>query len=104
MNNNEIPIIIRIYDLYKIYYQYLELFPKKDKYALGKKCEELIIGLLESALIAKNSPPEEKKPAVKTTSVKLDLLKIFIRLCKDLKLLDQKKYIPLKIFCRKSGG
>lgn len=94
-HSKEIPIIIKLYELYKIYYNYLALFPKKDKYALGKKCEEQIIEILEMVIQAKSCSQTEKKKSLDTASVKLDMLKIFIRLCQDLKLLDQKKYLNI---------
>lgn len=106
MNNfhkQEIPIIVKTYNLYKIYYGYLELFPKKDKYALGKKCEEQIIELLELILTAKSAPQDKKKTAINQASVKLDMLKIFIRLGQDLKLLDQKKYLKIENYLQEIG-
>ncbi len=39
--NTDIQIIKNLYKLYKIFYSYSVLFPKKDKYALGAKCEPL---------------------------------------------------------------
>jgi len=102
-HNQEIPVIIKTYDLYKLYYGYLELFPKKDKYALGKKCEEQIIELLELILTAKSAPPDRKKTATSKASVKLDMLKIFIRLGQDLKLLDRKKYLAIENHLQEIG-
>ena len=96
MNQNEIPIIIKIYDLYKLFYGYLKLFPKKDKYALGAKCERKFIAVLELILLAKNSKPDERKRIICQASAKFDVLKIFIRLGKDLNLLDQRKYLALQ--------
>lgn len=91
------------YDLYKIYYGYLELFPKKDKYSLGKKCEELIIDFLELILSAKGAMKDAKKPIINQASAKLDMIKIFIRLEKDLKLLDQKKYLTIENHLQEIG-
>ena len=95
-HKQEIPIIIKTYDLYKVYYSYLELFPKKDKYALGKKNEEFIINFLELILTAKGAAKDTKKTIIGQASVKLDLIKIFIRLEKDFKLIDQKKYLVIE--------
>lgn len=95
-NSTEIPIIQKTYELYKTFYGYLELFPKKDKYALGSKCEMYIISTLELLLGASSAPREGKLTLIKQASVKFDVLKIFLRMAKEFKLLDNKKYIELQ--------
>ncbi|PIS05117.1 MAG: hypothetical protein COT81_03035 [Candidatus Buchananbacteria bacterium CG10_big_fil_rev_8_21_14_0_10_42_9] len=60
MNNLDTPLIIKTYDLYKLFYEYVGLFPKKDKYSLGVKCEAYILAGLE-LLIAASSVTIGKK-------------------------------------------
>ena len=57
----EIPLVTKSIELYKIFYQYLELFPKKDKYALGAKCEKYLLETLELFLAAGGAPLLDKK-------------------------------------------
>ena len=85
-----------MYELYKTFYGYLVLFPKKDKYTLGAKCEVYIITTLELLLEAGFAFREEKLLLLKKASVKFDTLKILIRLTKDINTLDNKKYIVLQ--------
>ncbi len=99
----EIPIIKKTYELYKIYYGYLSLFPKKDKYALGSKCEQYIISVLELALAAGSLPKERKGEAIEQASIKFDALKIFIRMEREFGLLDNKKYILLQTHLQEIG-
>ncbi|MFA4880161.1 MAG: four helix bundle protein [Candidatus Doudnabacteria bacterium] len=94
--NNEIPIIKKIYELYKIFYGYSKLFPKKDKYTLGSKCEMYIIDTLELLLAAGSAPRIEKQTFLKKANIKFDALKIFIRLTNELGILDNKKYLALQ--------
>ena len=61
ITTNEVPIIRAMYELYKLYYNYLQLFPKKDKYTLGAKCEMYIIDTLELLLAASSVTKQEKK-------------------------------------------
>jgi len=91
-----LPILHRVYELYKLFYQHLELFPKKDKYTLGKKINDLILEIIELIFLAVNSRLLEKISVLQKISLKIDLLKILIRLAKDIKSLDNKKYIHLQ--------
>ncbi|MBU0648623.1 diversity-generating retroelement protein Avd [Patescibacteria group bacterium] len=94
--NIDIPIIKALYDLYKIFYSYSILFPKKDKYTLGAKCEIYIISTLELLLEAGCARKEEKLSLIKKANAKFDTLKLFIRLLKDLDIISNKKYINLQ--------
>ncbi len=103
MTNNEIPIIVKLSELYKSYYQYLELFPKKDKHSIGIKCEGYIIATLELLLEAGNVPKEQKLALLKKANVKFDALKFFLRTARELKILDNKKYLVLQTHIQEIG-
>jgi len=94
--NTDIPIIKKLYELYKLFYSYSTLFPKKDKYTLGAKCEMYIITTLELLLKASCAYREEKLELIKKANTKFDTLKLFIRLLKDLNIIDSKKYLELQ--------
>jgi hypothetical protein len=94
--NIDIPIIKNLYELYKIFYNYSSLFPKKDKYTLGAKCEKYIILTLELLLEASYTYKDEKLELIKKANAKFDTLKLFIRLLKDLNIIDNKKYFHLQ--------
>jgi len=91
-----IPLLHRIFEFYKLTYQYIQLFPKKDKYTLGQKIDNLILDTIELAFLAANSAKEEKYNILQKASLKIDLLKILIRLGKEVKAIDNKKYIQLQ--------
>ncbi|MDD2807490.1 MAG: diversity-generating retroelement protein Avd [Patescibacteria group bacterium] len=90
------PLILKTYELYKLFYEYLALFPKKDKYTLGAKCELYILATMESLIAASNSSKDKKLALIQQANLKFDTLKILIRLAKDVKALDTKKYIALQ--------
>jgi|SRR3989344_2933615 len=92
----EMPIIIKIRELYKLFYKYLILFPKKDKYTLGAKCENYILATLELLLAAGNAPKSDKLGLIRQASIKFDTLKFFIRVSRELDVLDFKKYLELQ--------
>ena len=97
ISQNEIPLIKLLFDLYKQYYQFLKLFPKKDKYTLGCKCENYITSVLELTLEAGNTiNKDEKRLLIKQINVKFDTLKFLLRLAKELAIIDSKKYLILQ--------
>jgi len=108
-NNNfdnlpkNVPILKKTIELYKIYYKYLELFPKKDKYNIGATCEKYIIEILEILLKAGYLSKQEKLPLIKNANNKFDTLKIFIRLLRELNIIDQKKYLILQTILQEIG-
>ncbi len=89
-------IIVKMRELYKQYYKYLILFPKKDKYTIGAKCENYILATLELLLTAGNAPKGDKLGLIRQASVKFDALKFFIRTARELDILDLKKYLVLQ--------
>lgn len=101
--NLDIPIFTKTYELYKTFYGYLPTFPKKDRYTLGQKCESILLDLIEAIICASNLPKQEKSPILKKASLKLDILKVFFRLGKDLKVIDSKKYLVLEGYLHEIG-
>jgi hypothetical protein len=93
--NTDIPIIKNLYELYKTFYRYSKFFPKKDKYTLAAKCE-MYINALELLLEASCVPAREKLNLIKKANTKFDALKLFIRLLKDLNIIEDKKYLELQ--------
>jgi len=89
--------------MYKLFYSYLANFPKKDKYALGLRCENALLELLQTLMLATSVPKTEKLLILHKASVKLDVAKVFIRLCKDVKILDNKKYLALESSLQEIG-
>ncbi|MCG2687078.1 diversity-generating retroelement protein Avd [Candidatus Parcubacteria bacterium] len=93
---SEAPIIKKTVDLYKEFYQYLKIFPKKDQYMLGKRCEEHIIDFMELIVSAVSLYKQEKKTKLLEANNKFDLLKVLFRMARELKMLDNKKYLNLE--------
>jgi len=91
-----ISILHKVYDFYKLLYQYLETFPRKDRYVLGQKCENMVLDILELIINALQIPLRQKLKMLEEASIKLNMLRIFIRLAKDVRALDFKKYLTLQ--------
>ncbi|TSC61906.1 MAG: hypothetical protein Greene041614_829 [Parcubacteria group bacterium Greene0416_14] len=89
----DIPIFKKTYDFMREFYVFELDFPKKDRYTLGQRCEFYIIDVLEGVMIAAQTEKNKKLQILEGVSNKLDLLKVFIRLSADLKILSDKRYI-----------
>lgn len=96
MNELDIPIFKKTYDMYKDFYSLRLSVPKQDRYTLWQKCESILIDVLEGILYASQQTKLDKLPTLEKTSVRLNFLKICIRLMKDIKAIDAKKYIVIE--------
>lgn len=99
----DVPILKKTIDLYKTYYGYAQLFPKKDKYTIGATCERYIIETIELLLQASYLPKEQKRSALLAANNKFETLKVFVRLLKELGVIDQKKYLILQTALQEIG-
>jgi len=89
----DIPIFTKSYSLYKAFYQYLPSFPKKDRYTLGQRIELTLLDLIEGIVVASNLSKQEKLPILKNASTKIDVLRVLLKLGKDLKVIENKNYV-----------
>jgi len=92
MEELDIPIFKKAYDLTKKLYELRGTVPKHDRYALWQRCENLILEVLEGILLASQLRKTQKLEPLEQVSVKLNVLRVFLRLAKDLKIMDLKKY------------
>ena len=70
---------------------------------MGAKCEQYIISVLELLLETSYLPKEQKRGVLLKANNKFETLKVFIRLLKELEIIDQKKYIVLQTFIQEIG-
>jgi hypothetical protein len=96
MDEFDIPIFKKTYELYKTFYEYRGSVSKQDRYTIWQRCEALILDVLENILLASQLPKQEKLPVLRKTSLKLNFLRVFLRLMKEIKAIDDKKYILLE--------
>lgn len=97
------PILQKTSDLYKALYGYLKTFPKKDQYLLGKRCEDTLLEFIEYVLMAAGLPKERKLRLLEVANAKFDLLKVLLRIARELRVLDNKKYLSLAINIQEIG-
>lgn len=94
-SNLDIPIFAKLYEFYKILSQYLITFPKTKRYTLGQKIDQISLDIIEFITTAGYLSKEQKLPVLNKVSIKLDLLKMLLRLSWETKCLDNNKYQQL---------
>lgn len=96
MDEFDIPIFKKTYELFKLSYEYRFTVPKQDRHALWQRCEEAVVNILESILRVSGTPKQEKHSLLQNISTQINCLRVFIRLAKDVKAIDEKKYVRLE--------
>lgn len=96
MQDLDIPIFKKCYDLYRIFYSYRKTVSKQDRYTIWQRCENIILDILENILLASQLSKKEKLSVLERASFKLNFLRIFLRLMKDVKSIDNEKYVLLE--------
>ena len=96
MNENEIPILKKTYELYLAFHEYRKLVPKHDRHTTYERADRLILDIIENLFLAGYGKQANKGELLEQTSAKLNLLRLLVRLMKDTKTLDTKKYVVLQ--------
>ncbi len=96
MDDLDIPILRRAYDLYRAFHGLRGIVSKADRYTLWQRVENLILDVLEQILLASQVSKSKKLPHLERVSAKLNMLRLFLRLAKDTKVLDIKKCLQLQ--------
>lgn len=83
-------IITLMYDFLLYLIPQVAKFPKGQRYLLGDRLESVALDTLELFLEAVYS--REKTPLLQKANVKLEKTRYYVRLCKDLKLINLDRY------------
>ena len=96
MNDADIPILKKAYDLYLIFHMYRRVVPKAERFTLYERCENAILDMIEAILEAGYSKSVQKAATLERASVKLNIVRFFTRLLKETRSIDTKKYVKLQ--------
>ena len=92
MDDFDIPIFKKSYDLYRQLHELRISVAKQDRHTLWQRLENSALSVLEGILRASTIRKPEKLPVLETVSHDLNVTRIFIRLAKDTKVIDLAKY------------
>lgn len=99
--NNAPLIITKVYDFLLYLIPQISDLPRSQRYLLGDRLELSGFDVLEILLEACYSP--SKLALLKTANVKLEKIRYYIRLCKDLKLINLHRYEVLSKMVNEIG-
>ena len=102
-NNNDIPVLNKSYELYKLFHEYRKVVPKQDRFTIYERSEHVILGTIELILEASYGDKERKVVLLEKASVKLNVLRFLIRLMKETKTFDLKKYVAIQTIIDEIG-
>lgn len=104
MDELNIPIFRKSYDLYKTFHSYRDDVNRLDRYTIWQRSEGLILDVLEGILSASQLSKSQKLPILEKVSLKLNFLRVFLRLNKEIGTIDNKKYVTLQEFVDDIGN
>jgi hypothetical protein len=96
MNDSDIPILKKAYDLYRVFHEYRRVVPKAERFTIYERSENAILDVIECILEAGYVRSGDKITLLERASLKLNILRFFIRLLKETHSLDVKKYTTLQ--------
>lgn len=96
MDEFDIPIFKKNYELYKSLNGMRASVPKNDRYAIWQRVENTDLDFTELLIEATALYKAEKIPVLDRASIKLNLLRFLIRLAHDTKTIDGKKYTAIQ--------
>lgn len=96
MQDFDMPIFKKSYELYKQFHLIRNKVVKQDRYTIFQKTENTILGLIEGILEASQLSQNEKIVCLNKVNLKINLLRVFVRLMKDVKSIDLKIYASLE--------
>ena len=99
--NNAPLIIARVYDFLLYLIPQISDLPRSQRYLLGDRLELASFDVLEILVEACYS--QSKLQLLKTANLKLEKIRYYIRLCKDLKLINLHRYEVLSKMVNEVG-
>jgi len=85
-------LLQKTYGLYCQLSQHVARFPKMERYSLGLKIDDSCLRLLEEIITAEQTTPILKDKALLGASIKAEILKLFLRLSMEQKLIKETNY------------
>lgn len=96
MDETDIPILKKSYELYKLFHEYRKVIPKNERFTVYERGENAILEIIEYFFEAGYTRGGAKSVLLEKASVKLNLLRFLFRLMKETKTFDNKKYVALQ--------
>ncbi len=99
----EIPITVKLFNLYESTHLIIFKFPKHEKYSLGEKIENAILDGIELSILAGTLGKFDKERILHKLNCKIELLKILFRIVLNCKIIDSRKYLEQESLLQEIG-
>lgn len=88
-------MVLKLKETYGIWQSYLTHFPKANRFTIGSKIDNIFLEAIEYSFLASYNHGSEKIILLSKSISKVDLIKLLLQLCWEIKALDNKKYAHL---------
>ena len=99
----EIPITVKLFNLYESTHKMIFKFPKHEKYSLGEKIEKSILDGIELSILASSAGKFEKEKILLKLNCKVELLKVLFRVVLNCKIIDTRIYLEHEALLQETG-
>jgi hypothetical protein len=109
MNNHknfasiEIPLVKKLYELYRYAHKSVSVFPKHERYSLGEKIETNILEAVEAVIFGNAQPKNFKDAYLLRANAKIEVLKILFRLAMDNEFINSTQYLKTEEYLQEAG-
>ena len=91
-----VPLVHKICEFYKKIYLISPKIPKKDRFGIYLKIENICLEIISLIITAALESKNNKLPILNSTRIKIETLKRLIRITQELNIIEKKKYIDLE--------
>lgn len=90
-----ISVVEKTKSAYKLWLDFLKHIPKTSRYTLGSKISELFVTCLEIIFSAQYQAGQEKISSIIKVIGKIDLIKFFLQISWEVKILKDSQYLEI---------
>ena len=93
----EAPLVHKVCELYKKIYLISPKLPKKDRFGIWLKIENICLEIINLIIAASFEAKTNKSSLLKSSRIKIEILKRLLRVTYELNIIENKKYLNLEL-------
>ncbi len=90
--SSEYPIYPKTYDLVRWLIERTQSFPKSQRFVMAKRVQDTVLDFYELLIEARKVSRRQRREILLHADVKLEMLRLHLRLCYELELLSSGQY------------
>jgi hypothetical protein len=98
-----VPVVLKLKDAYGVWQNYLNHFPKANRFTLGSKIDDVFLAAIEYCFLASYASTGDKLIFIDKAISRVDLIKLLLQLAWEIQALDTKKYAHLSEYLAEAG-